>query len=135
MLYLYKMKNHDFEAFWCIKNEKTCLWRDFHLYKMKKHVLKRFVYKILKRCFWSVLHLYKMKNLVFWSDFHVYKMIETRFPSVFHLYKMKKHDSEALFMSKWKKDAFAFKNICELLGAEDIPSAPTLRKKKTSKIV
>ena len=37
---------------------------------------------------------------------------------------MRKHDFEALFMSNEKKDVFAFKITCELLGAEDIPSAP-----------
>ena len=38
------------------KNEKTRFWSDCNLYKMKGHVLKSFIYKIIKTCFWSVSH-------------------------------------------------------------------------------
>ena len=87
-----KWKNSFLKKFSSLQNEKAC-FEAFCLQNLKNMFLKRF----------TSLQNEKPR---FGSDFHVYKMRKTRFRSVFHLYKMKKHDSEALFMSKWKKRRF-----------------------------
>ena len=78
-----------------------------------------------------------MKNM-FLKHFTSLQNEKPRFLNRFLVYKMRKHVFQAFFIFiKWKntilkhfscqnekKDAFAFKITCELLGAEDIPSAP-----------
>ena len=69
---------------------------------MKGHVLKSFIYKIIKTCFWSVSHLYKMKNHAFEAFFMFTKWekdVSKRFSSL----QIKKATFWSVLMYiKWK---------------------------------